>query len=111
LIATGGTCEFLRNAGLEVERINKVMEGHPHIVDSIINEDIDFMINTTKGPQAISDSFSIRREALAHKTPYYTLLTSAKAGVQAIHAMKNREMDVKPLQAYFKTDEEDSEAA
>ena len=111
LIATGGTCEFLRKSGLEVKRINKVMEGHPHIVDAIINEDIDFMINTTKGPQAISDSFSIRREALAHKTPYYTLLTAAKAGVQAIHAMKNREMEVKPLQAYFKTDEEDSEAA
>ena len=115
LIATGGTCTFLQEAGLNVERINKVMEGHPHIVDAIINEDIDFMINTTKGPQAIADSFSIRRQALAHKIPYYTLLTAARAGVQAIRALKNRDMGVKPLQAYFSdeesTEDGDSEAA
>jgi len=100
LIATGGTCKALQEAGLHVERINKVMEGHPHIVDSIINEDIDFMINTTKGPQAVADSFSIRRQALAHKIPYYTLLSSARMGVQAIRAMKNRDMGVAPLQHY-----------
>ncbi|MEM9469354.1 MAG: carbamoyl-phosphate synthase large subunit, partial [Pseudomonadota bacterium] len=94
LIATGGTCTTLQEAGLSVERINKVMEGHPHIVDAIINEDIDFMINTTKGPQAIADSFSIRRQALAHKIPYYTLLSAARAGVQAIRSLKNREMNV-----------------
>jgi carbamoyl-phosphate synthase large subunit len=100
LVATGGTCTALIEAGLKVERINKVMEGHPHIVDALINEDIDFMINTTKGPQAVADSFSIRRQALSHKIPYYTLLTSARAGVQAIRSMKTREMDVKPLQYY-----------
>ena len=64
LIATGGTCEALRKAGLIVKRINKVMEGHPHIVDAIINEEIDFLINTTKGPQALADSMSIRRQAV-----------------------------------------------
>ncbi|MAZ75758.1 MAG: carbamoyl phosphate synthase large subunit [Micavibrio sp.] len=114
LIATGGTCTTLQEAGLNVERINKVMEGHPHIVDAIINEDIDFMINTTKGPQAVADSFSIRRQALAHKIPYYTLLTSARAGVQAIRAMKNRDMDVAPLQYYCENHDdmdEDIEAA
>ncbi len=107
LIATGGTCSFLKETGLDVTRINKVMEGQPHIVDALINEEIDFMINTTKGPQAVADSFSIRRQALAHKIPYYTLLTAAKAGVQAIRALKTREMDVKPLQAYFSVDEAD----
>ncbi len=112
LVATGGTCSALQNAGLEVERINKVMEGHPHIVDAIINGDIDFLINTTKGPQALADSMSIRRQAVMHKIPYYTLLTSAKAGIQAIHALETREMDVKPLQDYFpKEDETEEEAA
>ncbi|NQZ14938.1 MAG: carbamoyl-phosphate synthase large subunit [Alphaproteobacteria bacterium] len=109
LIATGGTCTTLQEAGLKVERINKVMEGHPHIVDSIINEDIDFMINTTKGPQAVADSFSIRRQALSHKIPYYTLLSSARMGVQAIRAMKNRNMDVTPLQDYCAEEDYDED--
>ncbi len=112
LVATGGTCTILQESGLNVKRINKVMEGHPHVVDSIINGDIDFLINTTRGPQALSDSMSIRREAVMHKIPYFTLLTSASAGIQAIRALKNREMDVKPLQDYFIEDDiDDSEAA
>jgi len=83
LVATGGTCTKLQVSGLTVQRVNKVMEGHPHIVDAIINEEIDFLINTTKGPQALSDSMSIRREAVMHKIPYFTLLTAARAGIQA----------------------------
>lgn len=101
LLATGGTCAHLKAAGVTVTRINKVMEGQPHIVDAMINRDIAFMINTTKGPQAVVDSFSIRRTALMNKVPYYTLLTAARAGVQAIRSLKDKEMDVKPLQAYF----------
>ena len=111
LCATGGTCTTLQQAGLEVERVNKVMEGHPHIVDAIINEEIDFLINTTKGPQALSDSMSIRREAVMHKIPYFTLLTAARAGIQAIRALKNREMDVKPLQDYFDCEDESEQTA
>ncbi|HPD82735.1 MAG: carbamoyl-phosphate synthase large subunit [Alphaproteobacteria bacterium] len=111
LCATGGTCSKLQEAGLKVERINKVMEGHPHIVDAMINGDIDFLINTTKGPQALSDSMSIRRQAVMHKIPYFTLLTSARAGIQAIHALKTRDMGVKPLQAYFRGEEETEEQA
>jgi len=112
LVATGGTCTKLQEAGLEVKRINKVMEGHPHVVDAIINGEIDFLINTTKGPQALSDSMSIRREAVMHKTPYFTLLTAARAGIQGIRALKSRNMEVKPLQDYFEAeDEEGSEAA
>ncbi|MCB9991515.1 MAG: carbamoyl-phosphate synthase large subunit [Rhodospirillales bacterium] len=105
LIATGGTCTHLRDAGLAVERINKVMEGQPNIVDAVINGEIDFIINTTKGPQSVADAFSIRRMALTYKIPYYTLLTSAAAGVKAIRSMKAREMDVLPLQGYFSDEE------
>jgi carbamoyl-phosphate synthase large subunit len=108
LIATGGTCTRLQESGLKVERINKVLQGHPHIVDAIINEEVDFVINTTKGAKALADSMSIRSQAVMHKIPHFTLLTSARAGIQAIHALKTREMDVKPLQAYFGGEEEEN---
>lgn len=101
LIATGGTCSHLQNAGLEVTRIKKVMEGQPNIVDAVINGEIDFIINTTKGAQSFADSNSIRRMALAYKIPYYTLLTAARAGIQAIRSMRAREFEVYSIQSYF----------
>ncbi|MFP4313465.1 MAG: carbamoyl-phosphate synthase large subunit [Alphaproteobacteria bacterium] len=111
LVATGGTCAFLKEQGLQVERINKVLEGQPHIVDAIINGDIDLMINTTsKSSQAAADSTSIRRQAMQHKIPYYTLMSAAKAGVQAIKALKHGELEVFSLQSYFE-DQEKEEAA
>ena len=111
IVATGGTCDYLLKAGLNVMRINKVMEGQPHIADAVINGQIDFIINTTKGPQAVADASSIRRLALMHKIPYYTLLTAAKAGVQAIRAMKSREVHVAPLQSFFPPEASMPEAA
>ena len=102
LLATGGTASFLKKSGLKVTRINKVMEGQPHIVDAIINDEIDLVINTTtKSSQAVADSTSIRRLAMMNKISYYTLLTAAAAGVQAIKAIKDRELSVAPLQSYF----------
>jgi carbamoyl-phosphate synthase large subunit len=101
LVATGGTCTFLREEGLDVTRINKVMEGQPHIADAVINDEIDLIINTTKGAQTVVDAFSIRRLALMHKIPYYTLITSARAAVLAIRAMRAKDLDVEPLQSYF----------
>ncbi|MBI4031869.1 MAG: carbamoyl-phosphate synthase large subunit [Proteobacteria bacterium] len=105
LIATGGTCDHLMKAGLNVQRINKVMEGQPHIVDAVINGEIDFIINTTKGAQSVADATSIRRMALTYKIPYYTLLTSARAGIQAIRSLRAREIQVVPLQDYFSAEE------
>ena len=101
LIATGGTATHLKNSGLQVERINKVMEGQPHIADALINGQVGFIINTTKGPQAFADALSIRRLALMNKIPYYTVLSAARAGVEAIRAMKSQEIHVAPLQSYF----------
>lgn len=83
LVATGGTCELLRNHGLYCERVNKVVEGRPHIVDKIKSNEIDFIINTTEGSQAISDSYSIRREALQHKINYSTTIYGAAATLEA----------------------------
>ncbi len=101
LLATGGTCTFLKSIGLPVTRINKVMEGQPHIADGLINGEIDLIINTTKGGQTVVDAFSIRRLALMNKIPYYTLLTSAKAAIMGIRALRAKDLKVEPLQSYF----------
>ncbi|WP_159015803.1 carbamoyl-phosphate synthase large subunit [Cognatiluteimonas profundi] len=79
LVATRGTGTFLREQGLACELINKVIEGRPHIVDLIKNGEIAYIVNTTEGRQAISDSFSIRREALQHRVTYSTTIAGAKA--------------------------------
>jgi carbamoyl-phosphate synthase large subunit len=102
LVATSGTCRFLLDNGLSVTRVNKVMEGQPHIVDAIINGEIALMINsTTKSAQAVADDSNIRRAALMNKIPYYTLLTAAAAAVQAIRAIKSKDIEVASLQSYF----------
>ncbi|MEZ5815233.1 MAG: carbamoyl-phosphate synthase large subunit [Alphaproteobacteria bacterium] len=102
LIATGGTCRYLDENGVKVKRINKVLEGQPHILDAIINGEIALMINTTaKSSAAVADSNNIRRMALMNKIPYYTLLTAAGAAVQAIRAIKAKDIDVTALQDYF----------
>lgn len=102
LVATGGTCSYLEDNKVPVTRINKVLEGQPHIVDAMINGEINLVINTTtKSAQALADSYSIRRMALMNKIPYYTLMTAASAAVQAIKALKARDLDVASLQSYF----------
>ncbi|MBS0487019.1 MAG: carbamoyl-phosphate synthase large subunit [Proteobacteria bacterium] len=79
LVATSGTCAYLIEKGLACERINKVLEGRPHIVDLIKNGEIVFIVNTTEGKQAIADSFSIRREALQQRITYSTTIAGARA--------------------------------
>ena len=79
LVATGGTSAFLADRGIACQRINKVLEGRPHIVDLIKNGEIVFIINTTEGKQAIADSFSIRREALQQSITYSTTISGARA--------------------------------
>jgi carbamoyl-phosphate synthase large subunit len=79
MVATAGTCDYLRSRGFPCERINKVLEGRPHIGDAIKNGEIVFIINTTEGKQAIADSFSIRRDALQHRVTYSTTVAGARA--------------------------------
>ena len=100
LVATHGTAAFLRTAGLEVSGINKVLEGRPHCVDAMDNHEIDFVINTTEGAQAIQDSQSLRRAALMNGIAYYTTLRAARAALEAIAVEKRGDMRVQPLQAY-----------
>ncbi|WP_133129449.1 carbamoyl-phosphate synthase large subunit [Legionella yabuuchiae] len=84
IIATRGTAVVLQAAGINCKRVFKVAEGRPHIVDYIKNNDIDFIVNTTEGKQAIADSFDIRRNALQHKVSYTTTLSGAEAACLAM---------------------------
>jgi carbamoyl-phosphate synthase large subunit len=84
LMATGGTCKAIQDAGLECDRINKVMEGRPHIVDSIKNREVSFIVNTTEGAKAIADSAEIRRTALQYKVSYTTTISGAEATCLAL---------------------------
>jgi carbamoyl-phosphate synthase large subunit len=79
LLATGGTAKALTEAGLAVQRVNKVLEGRPHIVDMIKNKEVNLIINTTEGRRAIADSASIRSSAESHNVYYTTTLTAAEA--------------------------------
>jgi len=84
LVATRGTAAWLQQHGMDCEIINKVVEGRPHIVDSIKNGEIVYIVNTTEGRSAINDSFSIRREALQHRVTYSTTIAGAKALVDSL---------------------------
>ena len=99
LIATSGTSRALAAQGIEVKPVNKVNEGRPHCVDAIRDGQVHLVINTSEGAQAVSDSFSIRREALLNNVPHYTL-AGAAAAVGAIEGMAGRAFDVISLQAY-----------
>jgi carbamoyl-phosphate synthase large subunit len=101
IVATEGTAGYFQEAGLTVTRINKVLEGQPHIVDAMINGSVHLVINTTEGAQALSDSFSLRRTALVNNIPYYTTVAGARAAVEAIAALRSGSLDVAPLQSYL----------
>jgi carbamoyl-phosphate synthase large subunit len=101
VIATGGTQRFLVENGLPAEKVNKVAEGRPHIVDAIRNGRVQLVFNTTEGAIALADSRSLRRAALLHKVPYYTTLSGAVAAAQGIKAYLGGDLEVRALQSYF----------
>ena len=100
IYATHGTAEFLNNNNIQTKKINKVLQGSPHIVEMISEKKISLVLNTTETPQAIKDSKSIRRSALESETPYYTTVSGANAVVMAIKAIKNNEMSIKTIQSF-----------
>jgi carbamoyl-phosphate synthase large subunit len=101
VIATGGTQRFLHENGVTAEKVNKVLEGRPHIVDRIKNGGVQLVFNTTDGATALTDSKSLRRAALLHKVPYYTTLSGAVAAAQGIRARLEGDLEVRALQSYF----------
>jgi carbamoyl-phosphate synthase large subunit len=101
ICGTGGTARYLQSKGVVAQRINKVSEGRPHVVDAIKNGGIQLVLNTTEGAQALADSRSLRRAALLHKVPYYTTLAGAVAASQGIKAYLADDLEVRALQDYF----------
>ena len=100
IIATGGTQRYLAANGIECVRINKVLEGRPHIVDAMKNGEVQLVFNTTGGSKALLDSRSLRQTALLNKIPYYTTISGAIAATKAIAAYKSGSLEVAPLQTY-----------
>ncbi|WP_040363654.1 carbamoyl-phosphate synthase large subunit [Commensalibacter intestini] len=102
ILATRGTAETLKQAGIEAKVVNKVLEGRPHCIDAILSGEVQLIINTVQGAQAAADSFDIRHSALTHGIPYYTTMAGAIAAVHAISALREGQSDVAPLQSYFR---------
>ncbi|SPP66097.1 carbamoyl-phosphate synthase large subunit [Nitrospira lenta] len=102
LQATSGTASFLRDKGVEVETVNKVKEGRPHIVDHIKNGAVAVVVNTVRTASAHTDSLSIRREALQRGVPYYTTMRGALAAVMGIEALAKKELSIRSLQEYHR---------
>jgi carbamoyl-phosphate synthase large subunit len=101
VLATGGTARFLEGHGVPAQKVNKVSEGRPHIVDMIKNGAVQLVFNTTEGAQALADSKSLRRAALLHKVPYYTTLAGAVAAVHGVQSYAAGDLEVRALQDYF----------
>ncbi|HEY9183175.1 MAG TPA: carbamoyl-phosphate synthase large subunit, partial [Gammaproteobacteria bacterium] len=89
IVATGGTAKALKDGGVPCQRVNKVREGRPHVVDMIKNRELSLIVNTTEGKQAIRESHSIRGEAVHYKVTYYTTLAAAKATCDALDHLDN----------------------
>ncbi len=100
IIATRGTKRHLEAHGIPCEQVNKVLEGRPHIVDAMKNQEVQLVLNTTEGAKALADSKDIRRTALLNKIPYYTTLSGAIAVTEAIKSLKADNLEVAPLQSY-----------
>jgi carbamoyl-phosphate synthase large subunit len=96
VLATEGTARALTEAGVTCRRVNKVREGRPHIVDMIKNDEVDLIVNTTEGKQAIRESNSIRREAVHRRVTYYTTLAAGLATCEALDHID--EVEVNRLQ-------------
>jgi carbamoyl-phosphate synthase large subunit len=101
VVATGGTAAWLGEQGIEVERVNKVAQGRPHIVDRIKDGGVDIVFNTTEGWQSHKDSASIRASAVMGKVPYFTTAASSAAVVRAIAVLREHSLEVKSLQDYY----------
>ena len=99
LIGTLGTSKFLTENNIKIDKINKISEGSPHIVDMLDSNKINLVINTTEGKVATGDSYIMRRNTLFSNTPYYTTIKGANAAVNSIEAQKNLNLQVRSLQS------------
>jgi carbamoyl-phosphate synthase large subunit len=101
IIATAGTAAHLQGKGLPVEVVNKVAQGRPHIVDKLLDGDVDLVFNTTEGWQSLKDSHSIRTTTLQKRVPYFTTAAASLAAARAIEAVRGHALEVASLQSYY----------
>ena len=99
LIGTKGTCDFLNKKNISINKINKISEGSPHVVDLIESNKICLVINTTEGKTSTGDSYIMRRKTLLTNTPYYTTIKGANAAVNSIEVQKKSSLQVRALQS------------
>jgi carbamoyl-phosphate synthase large subunit len=104
--ATGGTRDFLTEAGIPAQYVKKVREGRPHVVDAIINGEVQLVINTVEGAKSIADSYTIRRSSIEQNVAYFTTIPGARAAVLGIEALKRDNWDVKAIQDFHGKAEE-----
>jgi carbamoyl-phosphate synthase large subunit len=101
ILATSGTQKYLAEAGLQVDLVNKVAEGRPHIVDKIVDGEIALIFNTTEGWQSLVDSQSIRASALTGKVSIFTTAAASVAAAEAIATIRGSKLEVRSLQDYY----------
>jgi carbamoyl-phosphate synthase large subunit len=104
--ATGGTRDLLTAAGIPAQYVKKVREGRPHVVDAIINGEVQLVINTVEGVESIADSYTIRRSSIEQNVAYFTTIPGARAAALGIEALKRENWDVKALQDFHRKAEE-----
>jgi carbamoyl-phosphate synthase large subunit len=98
ILATKGTQAYLRRLGVPAERVYKVGEGRPHIVDHIVSGDVRLLINTPLGKKSQFDDYAMRRAAIMHRTPYLTTMSATSAACDALIALRSRTHTVRSLQ-------------
>jgi carbamoyl-phosphate synthase large subunit len=101
ILATDGTARYLRTRGVPAERVFKVGEGRPNIVDHIISGKVQLLINTPLGKKSQYDDYAMRRAAIAYRVPYCTMLSAASAACDAVIALRSRRREVRTLQERF----------
>jgi carbamoyl-phosphate synthase large subunit len=101
ILATNGTWKYLRARGIPAERVFKVGEGRPNILDALISGEIDLLINTPLGKKSQYDDYSMRRGAITRKVAYCTTLSAASAACEAVIALRSRKRQVRSLQEQF----------
>ena len=100
IVATEGTARHLAQYGIQVERVNKLTEGRPNVVDLIKNRELSFIVNTISDARAHKDSFYIRQNALHYGVAYTTTISGARAVVEAIESIRTGTYSIKPIQEY-----------
>jgi carbamoyl-phosphate synthase large subunit len=105
IIATTGTAAYLEKKGVPVSPVNKVAQGRPHIVDRLLDGDVDLVFNTTEGWQSLKDSHSIRTTTLHKRVPYFTTAAASLAAARSIEAVRGHALEVASLQSYYSASE------